>query len=497
MFLVYLLDACLLPSRTFTFNLGYHSSLLQCWVMHLKQTVIILFFIALISCLLAFEAGKPFNDPNKPVSIPPSPQRSGDASKGYVYLTTGDYLKSGVPYSYYSFFTPKDRHNYLNRTGKNATVPYDFNVVQSPDKVDVVVPTCLQCHGQVFDGKLIIGLGNTFQDFSNMAKANNPISNFGSNVMQTFSPKQYKAALPLFTSFDAILGDMQTEVRGVNSADRLATLLVAHRNPQTLEWQSKPILDIPKGVIPTDVPAWWLLKKKNAMFYNGFGRGDFGKFLMLSNILTVKDSSEAREVNSHFGDVLAYIKSIEPPKYPKQVDKDLAAEGEEVFVNNCNKCHGTYGANVYYPNLLIPASIIQTDSLLYKGNQQNPQFIVWFNNSWFAKGDYPARLEPFDGYIAPPLDGIWITAPYLHNGSVPTLQALLDSKERPKYWKRNFDKPQYDYEKVGWTYESTDKPKRRIVYNTTLPGYSNEGHTFGDKLTEQERRAVIEYLKTL
>ncbi len=465
--------------------------------MHLKQSILISVFVALVSVFLAFVGDEKGIHPIKPVAIPPSPQREGDPAKGYDYLTTGDYLKSGIPYSYYTVFAKKDRNNYLNRTGKNATVPYDFNVVQSPNKVDVVVPTCLQCHGQVFDGKLVVGLGNTFQDFSNIAKANNPVSDIGTAIMQTFSPRQYKAALPLFTSFDAILQDMQTEVRGVNSADRLATLLVAHRNPQTLEWQSKPILDIPKGVIPTDVPAWWLLKKKNAMFYNGFGRGDFGKFLMLSNILTVKDSSEAREVNSHFGDVLAFIKSINPPKYPKETDGVLAEEGEEVFVNNCSKCHGTYGTKGYYPNLLIPASIIQTDSLLYKGNQQNPQFIAWFNNSWFATGDHPAKLVPYDGYIAPPLDGIWITAPYLHNGSVPTLRALLNSKERPTYWKRNFTKPSYDYEKVGWAYEPTDKPKRRTVYNTTLPGYNNGGHTFGDKLTEQERRAVIEYLKTL
>ena len=466
-------------------------------VMYLKQTIVILFFIVSISMSLAFIGNKSFYYGDKSVAIPPSKQRDGDAAKGYTYLTTGDYLKSGVPYSYYRFFTPKDKYNYLNRTGKDANVPYNFNVVKSPNNVDVVVPTCLQCHGQVFDGKLYIGLGNTFQDFSNIASANNPISDFGANVMQTFSPKQYKAALPIFTSFDAVLPGMQTEVRGVNSADRLAILLVAHRNPQTLEWQNKPILDIPQGVIPTDVPAWWLLKKKNAMFYNGFGRGDFGKFLMLSNILTVKDTTEAREVNSHFGDVLAYIKSIEPPKYPKQIDNSLAEEGEEVFVNNCSKCHGTYGNNEYYPNLLIPAPIIQTDSLLYKGNQQNPQFIDWFNKSWFAQGDNPARLVPFDGYIAPPLDGIWITAPYLHNGSVPTLHALLNSKERPKYWKRDFSNPKYDYDNVGWVYETPEKPKRRTVYNTTLPGYSNNGHTFGDKLSEPERKALIEYLKTL
>ena len=464
--------------------------------MYRNQTIVIISFISLIASF-AFTNDFSLGILEKPTYIPPSKQRQGDSAKGYAYLTTGDYLKSGMPYSYFKVFYPKDKRNYLNRTGKDALVPYDFNVVRAPNDVDVVVPTCLQCHAQVFDGKLYVGLGNTFQDFSNISNANNPVSDFGAKVMKTFSPKQYKAALPIFNSFDAVLGGMQTEVRGVNSADKLATLLVAHRDPQTLEWQKKPILEIPKGVIPTDVPAWWLLKKKNGMFYNGFGRGDFGKFLMLSNILTVKDSSEAREVNSHFGDVLAYIKSITPPKYPKTIDASLADEGKTVFVNNCSKCHGTYGDKGSYPNLLIPESIIKTDSLLYSSNQQNPQFIDWFNKSWFAQGENPARLEPFDGYIAPPLDGVWITAPYLHNGSVPTLHALLNSKERPVYWKRNFKKPQYDYDKVGWVYERVDNPKRRIVYNTTLPGYSNRGHTFGDKLTEPERQAVIEYLKTL
>ena len=147
--------------------------------------------------------------------------------------------------------------------------------------------------------------------------------------------------------------------------------------------------------------------------------------------------------------------------------------------------------------LLIPASIIKTDSLLFLGNQQNPQFINWFNKSWFAQGENPARLESYNGYIAPPLDGIWITAPYLHNGSVPTLQALLNSKERPQYWKRNFKKPTYDFDNIGWKYETVAAPEKRTVYNTDLPGYRNTGHTFGDKLSDTERKAVIEYLKML
>ena len=62
------------------------------------------------------------------------------------------------------------------------------------------------------------------------------------------------------------------------------------------------------------------------MFYNGFGRGDFGRFLMASNLLTVKDTAEAREVDSHFHDVLAYIYSIKSPAYPLKTDLKLADE---------------------------------------------------------------------------------------------------------------------------------------------------------------------------
>jgi hypothetical protein len=135
--------------------------------------------------------------------------------------------------------------------------------------------------------------------------------------------------------------------------------------------------------------------------------------------------------------------------------------------------------------------------MLLKANHQNPQFIDWFNKSWFSQGSNAARLVPANGYVAPPLDGVWITAPYLHNGSVPNIEAVLNSKLRPVYWERDFNKPVYDYEKIGWVYEEKTKPTAKKTYNTQLPGYGNHGHYFGDHLSSQERKAVIEYLKTL
>jgi hypothetical protein len=214
-------------------------------------------------------------------------------------------------------------------------------------------------------------------------------------------------------------------------------------------------------------------------------------------LLTVSDTAESAETFVHFKDVLAYITSIEPPKYPLPVNDALYLRGKAVFNNNCSKCHGTYGENAAYPNLLIPARIINTDSLLFKANYQNPQFIDWFNKSWYARGAHPARLQPFDGYIAPPLDGVWVTAPYLHNGSVPDLETVLNSKERPRYWQRDFKRREYDYDKVGWKYETKLAGNSRKIYDTDKPGYSNTGHTFGDRLSKEDRKAVIEYLKTL
>jgi len=430
----------------------------------------------------------------EPVYISPSPQRVGDPKIGYEYLTTGDYLKSGIPYNYFKLVFGNNNTNYLKRDNLNASINYDYTAVKAPNGEIVVGPNCLQCHAQIFDNKLIIGLGNSTIDFTGGEKMNPRTAVVAESFLRKMDPKKYEAAEPFLKVIKAISAQLRTQVRGVNTADRLAALLVAHRDPKTFRWSDTPMMKIPDEVIPSDVPAWWLLKKKNGMFYNGFGRGDFGRFLMASNLLTVNDTSESREVDSHFNNVLAYLKTIEAPKYPNPINKPLAKEGGIIFIKNCSKCHGNCEE---YPNLIIPESVVKTDSLLYKSNYQNPQFVEWFNNSWFAQGDHPARLEPFNGYIAPPLDGVWITAPYFHNGSVPTLEAVLNSKQRPKYWSRDFDNLEYDYQNVGWKFTSHDAPKGTTVYNTDLPGYGNYGHYFGDHLTDKERKAVIEYLKTL
>ena len=111
------------------------------------------------------------------------------------------------------------------------------------------------------------------------------------------------------------------------------------------------------------------------------------------------------------------------------------------------------------------------------------------------------------GYQAPPLDGVWATAPYFHNASVPTVYHVLNSKARPKRFtpRSGGEKEDYDPVKLGLRFTAVvEAPapapparERRQVYDTTLPGAVTRATRSAMALSEAERAAVIEYLKTL
>jgi len=108
-----------------------------------------------------------------------------------------------------------------------------------------------------------------------------------------------------------------------------------------------------------------------------------------------------------------------------------------------------------------------------------------------------------DGYVAPPLDGIWASAPYFHNGSVSDALAMSCTPVRPSLWKPNEDG--FDREKVGLEIETFERipaidksaVRRRRYFDTSLPGKSPQGHLFPDELSEDEKQAVLEYLKSI
>jgi len=429
------------------------------------------------------------------IQVEASSQALGNAEAGRDYLFTGDFEESGIPYDLFIDFINGDG-NKLNRTGANAELPYTYNAVAAPNGVQVAAPNCFTCHAQELNGELIVGLGNSLSDYtldqsSNVNTLNTAIaSTYGAN-----SP-EYEAYQPLRKATLATAPQLIAPFKGPNPASKLTAVLAAHRDPNTLAWLEDAAFPINDNNLPSDVPAWWLLKKKNAMFLDGSARGDFRKYTMASSLLTLSDVEKAEEVYGNFDDVLAYLYSLEAPVYPNAIDLDLAGNGEQIFLEKCAKCHGTYGENETYPNLLVPTSLVQTEAEYTLRNGGEDNFLSWWTESWFGTSYEPAFFEFESAYYAPPLDGVWATAPYLHNGSVPDLATLLDSSQRPTYWKRA-GVPQYNEDNTGWEYEELTEGDNVNVYDTTIEGFENQGHYYGDGLSDVERGELIEYLKTL
>jgi hypothetical protein len=102
--------------------------------------------------------------------------------------------------------------------------------------------------------------------------------------------------------------------------------------------------------------------------------------------------------------------------------------------------------------------------------------------------------EPKMVYKARPLQGIWATAPYLHNGSVPNLwEILLPAAQRSK----TFYLGTREFDPIHVGYETAQSADNTFQFDTSLPGNSNAGHDYGNaNLSEADRRALVEYMKT-
>jgi hypothetical protein len=202
------------------------------------------------------------------------------------------------------------------------------------------------------------------------------------------------------------------------------------------------------------------------------------------------------------------IRHLRPPRYPYAIDEGLAARGKELFYSTrigCYRCHGTYDGkgNVDWPGTHVD---VGTDRA--RLDVVSKAFVDAFKDSPLAA---EGALEKSRGYAATPLTGVWANYPYLHNGSVPTLYHLLGPvNERPRLFDvmaaRHFDRQrvgQVLFTDPGDFTRSHEALARRHAddrnwFNTERPGCGNGGHDFWDRIQNDEnRRALIEYLKTL
>ena len=187
-----------------------------------------------------------------------------------------------------------------------------------------------------------------------------------------------------------------------------------------------------------------------------------------------------------------WLLDLPAPRYPFPIDNELAERGREVFTRQCASCHAFGQART---GQLVSVEEVGTDPSRAKhwteqaASEFNRQFDEY---SW----GFDNFLGDTGGYVALALDGIWARAPYLHNGSVPTLQDLLEPVEnRPKVFYRGYDV--YDPQSVGFISNAPSIGGRQFSrFDTSLPGNGNQGHLYGTDLSAAEKRALIEHLKT-
>jgi mono/diheme cytochrome c family protein len=466
--------------------------------------------LAAIAFSCACQADEPAPEENDPtggdpaLSVLPANEQdlTGDPDAGREFLLYGDFVGSGLPYEAGKMIFGMFGNDDLGREGKSEGIPHSFNVFTTPNGVEVIGGlTCYSCHSAMLDGERVFGVGNHASDFTRDSAESLDLADRLVKIRYPAGSPEREAYEVFERGARAVAPHSILPFRGPNAAVMLEVAAIAHRNPEDLSWSDEPLHDVGETVIGIDVPPLWHVKKKHALYYNGMGRGDFSRLIQQISVVALFGKEQYEASRPGFKNLLAYLNTLEPPAWKGEVDQDIASRGEEVFQSNCARCHGVYGEDEAYPNLLVSVDEVGTDPLYaefftdegnYTGKERD-----WYGKSPYSQG---SSIETKMAYIAPPLDGIWATAPYLHNGSVPTLRALLDSSTRPTYWRRDFDALEYDAEDLGWRHEALDVPpgeEDKDTYNTTLEGYSNQGHIYGDALSEKERQELLEYMKTL
>jgi hypothetical protein len=268
-----------------------------------------------------------------------------------------------------------------------------------------------------------------------------------------------------------------------------------------------------------DFPSIWLQKPRQGMQLHWDG----------NNVM-----SEERNKNAAFGtgttpptiDLAAigrleqWLLTAEPPKYPYPIDAAKAERGAKVYAQYCAGCHGANGRSFTAPagteqrecvnvtandDALYGPQVGKITRIEHVGTDRRRLDSFSYDlavHMGTVYAGYPHRYCHYRktfGYANMPLDGVWLRAPYLHNGSVPTLHDLLKpQKDRPPLFYRGNDV--YDQQKVGFVSELKEQGGRKFFpYDTTKPGNGNGGHEgreYGTYLSGGDKDALVEFMKT-
>jgi mono/diheme cytochrome c family protein len=243
------------------------------------------------------------------------------------------------------------------------------------------------------------------------------------------------------------------------------------------------------GTIGTvDLPQVWNQQPRVGMYLHWDGN---------NNNITERNYAAAMAIGatpksviqSSFNRVTNFLLQLQPMAYPYPIDAASAARGKPIFEQQCAACHA-FGA---------PGTGHVTDiATIGTDRHRLDSFTVGLVDRFHAIHDPPFVFNAYrktNGYANVPLDGIWARAPYLHNGSVPNLHALLmPDTARPTSFYRGYDV--YDPAQMGFISGGAEAQKVGFFVDTNVAGNSNQGHNYGVTLSDKDKNDLIEYMKT-
>ena len=450
----------------------------------------------------------------------------------FKYGSVGsDNLTRGLPFWIWKVL-PKMFPDHLPKTGKDGYEAFGLIVEPGIDRpigfskrriwnyIDFVGPNCAFCHVSTIrrtagepPGKPILGMPANTVDIKEFflflfKTARDPrftISNVMSHVEKEANPKMgflervvyrvliyvYRRKVRCLEQEFAFLKDMPAFGPG-----RVETWTPYKR---TLLVPALPVSA--PGI--TDFPSIWNQKVREDLKLHLHWDGN--NPVLLERNLVAASGVVGRDLKAldlpRLQRVTKYIENLKPPKYQEMIPEDredlrikqqeLIAKGIDIYQKHCFDCHDPIGKRF---DDVVRVEEIGTD----------PNRVAAFTEELARElnkvGTASWKLDKFTktyGYVNTLLDGIWLRAPYLHNGSVPTLRDLLKKPDqRPKEFYRGNDV--YDWDNVGFKWDVRKQNGRTFfLYDSAKKGNDNGGHIYGTDLSEDEKDALIEYLKAL
>lgn len=425
--------------------------------------------------------------------------------------------------------------------GKRDQFYVGAGLIKDKNGAEGLTFSCFTCHSANLFGTTVMGLTNKrphANKFFHMARGIVP---YIPNAVFKAGTRATEAEMAMFARTKKNLvsvGSTNPQVLGLDTSLPQVALSLALRNEDPYATKSSLFERFPRyNELETFVAdsrplPWWNLKYKTRWLADGSitnGNPIFTNFLWneLGRGSDLKELEEwMRQNRQTIDEVTVAAFATEAPRYTdffgaNSIDLNRAKNGEKIFQNRCQKCHGEYQKGWNDPS---STDVFSTTKVIYHEktptkdvgtDPQRKEGIKFFADTLneLAVSKYmQTTVAPQDGYVPPPLVGVWSRYPYLHNNSIPNLCALFT---RPELRPRTFvqgpaENKQTDFDQECVGYPVGEKiPKKWLedkeaIFIAGKPGLGNQGHfkmLMNEKgeevLSNEDKINLIQFLKTL